>query len=149
MLRRLLGHVALGANEGVGGEGGTAEDNDEANKGGLAAGDDVDVPSRFEVAGHVAHVNLRDEWLPYKHWIGQVLLDKNSPAIKTVVNKVGTIENVYRVLECEIIAGNADPGWSLVTVREEGCVFDLDFQKVYWNSRLAGEHHRLVKSRED
>jgi tRNA (guanine37-N1)-methyltransferase len=142
VLRRLLSHVAL---TGSSNDDGTTDDNEA--KDGIVG--DIEVPSRFEVAGHVAHVNLRDEWLPYKHWIGQVLLDKNSPAIKTVVNKVGTIENVYRVLESEIIAGNADPGWSLVTVKEEGCVFDLDFQKVYWNSRLAGEHHRLVKMLKD
>jgi tRNA (guanine37-N1)-methyltransferase len=104
-----------------------------------------EIPTRFETAGHVAHVNLRDEWLPYKYWIGKVLLDKNAPGIRTVVNKVGSIENEYRVLDCEVIAGDNRPGWSLVTVKEEGCAFELDFQKVYWNSRLAGEHRRLVE----
>jgi tRNA (guanine37-N1)-methyltransferase len=105
----------------------------------------AEVPARFETAGHVAHVNLKDEWLPYKYWIGKVLLDKNAPAIRTVVNKVGSIENEYRVLDCEVIAGDDSPAWSLVTVKEEGCAFELDFRKVYWNSRLAGEHHRLVR----
>jgi tRNA G37 N-methylase Trm5 len=44
------------------------------------------VPSSFETVGHIAHLNLRDELLPYKHLVGQVLLDKN-PNIQTVVNK--------------------------------------------------------------
>ena len=45
------------------------------------------MPSAYETVGHIAHLNLRDELLPWKHVIGQVLLDKN-PSIKTVVNKV-------------------------------------------------------------
>lgn len=48
----------------------------------------VDVPSAFESVGHVAHVNLRKEHEPYKRLIGQVLLEKNAPRIRTVVNKV-------------------------------------------------------------
>ena len=45
-----------------------------------------EVPTSFEGVGHIAHLNIRDELLPYKHVIGQVILDKNS-SIRTVVNK--------------------------------------------------------------
>ena len=44
----------------------------------------------------------------------------------------------------EVIAGNDNDGWSLVTVKEHGCTYTLDFRKVYWNSRLSSEHRRLV-----
>ncbi|CAN0539940.1 unnamed protein product, partial [Ectocarpus sp. 8 AP-2014] len=32
-----------------------------------------DLPTSFEVAGHLAHLNLRDYLLPYKKVIGQVI----------------------------------------------------------------------------
>lgn len=100
----------------------------------------TEVPSSFETIGHIAHLNLREELLPYKHIIGQVILDKN-PRMKTVVNKVGSITNEFRVFQMEVIAGKAD----LETeVRQHSTVFKLNFGEVYWNSRLESEHHRLV-----
>lgn len=60
-----------------------------------------EVPSAFEQAGHLAHLNLREEALPYKHLIAQVLLDKN-PTIKTVVNKIGNIETEFRTFPMEV-----------------------------------------------
>lgn len=101
----------------------------------------MEVPSAFEQVGHVAHVNLRDEQRPFKALIGEVLLDKNSPRIRTIVNKVESISNEYRVFPMEVLAGVDD----LVTqVRENGAVFKLDFREVYWNSRLEREHRRIV-----
>ncbi|CAG0899519.1 unnamed protein product, partial [Cyprideis torosa] len=38
--------------------------------------------------GHLVQFNLREHLLPYKHLIGQVILDKLQPAVTTVVNKV-------------------------------------------------------------
>ena len=45
------------------------------------------MPSSFETVGHIAHLNLRDELLPFKRVIGRVLLEKNTPRIRTVLNK--------------------------------------------------------------
>ena len=104
-----------------------------------------EIPSSFEAVGHVAHVNLRQDCRPYKYWIGKVILDKNKPRIRTVVNKLGTINNEYRTFGMEVIGGYQGKNWSIVSVKEERCLFQLDFQKVYWNSRLAGEHKRLVQ----
>ena len=101
-----------------------------------------EVPSAFEQVGHVAHVNLRDNHGPYKHIIGEVLLDKNSPRIRSVVNKMHEISNEFRVFPMEVIAGESDLN---TAVKENGAKFELDYREVYWNSRLEGEHKRILE----
>ena len=105
----------------------------------------IEIPSAFEVVGTLAHLNLREEQLPYKYIIGKVLLDKNSASLKTIVNKLSSIDTQFRTFGMEVIAGYEGEGWSQVQVKEEGCLYKMDFQKVYWNSRLGGEHRRLVE----
>ncbi|RMZ91850.1 hypothetical protein DV736_g890, partial [Chaetothyriales sp. CBS 134916] len=105
--------------------------------------EDKETPAGFSQVGHVAHVNLRNQYLPYKHLIGQVLMDK-SPLTKTVINKtldVGT-ESVFRTFPYEVLAGPDDLE---VQVSEAGCHFKFNFARVYWNPRLSHEHERLVQ----
>nr|XP_009783389.1 PREDICTED: tRNA (guanine(37)-N1)-methyltransferase 2 isoform X4 [Nicotiana sylvestris] len=66
---------------------------------------------------------------------------KNYPRIQTVVNKVGTITNEFRVPKFEILAGKDD---MVTEVKQYGSTFKLDYSLVYWNSRLEHEHLRLV-----
>ncbi|KAJ7161296.1 Met-10+ like-protein-domain-containing protein [Mycena crocata] len=98
-------------------------------------------PSGFAVTGHIAHLNLNDEYLPYKHLIGQILLDKNQ-RIRTVVNKLDSIDTQFRFFKMELLAGDAD---YIVEHHESDCRFTFDFTEVYWNSRLHTEHERLVQ----
>jgi tRNA (guanine37-N1)-methyltransferase len=100
-----------------------------------------EIPTGFSQAGHVAHLNLRDRYLPYKHLIASVLADKN-PNIRTVINKLDNVgsENAYRTFQYEVLSGPDDMN---VTLREQDCTFQFDFSKVYWNSRLHTEHERL------
>ncbi|KAH9620160.1 hypothetical protein KSS87_022554 [Heliosperma pusillum] len=92
-------------------------------------------------AGHVAHLNITEELLPYKDIIAKVIYDKNYPRIKTVVNKVGSITNEFRVPKFEVLAGESDMA---TEVRQYGARFKLDYGLVYWNSRLEHEHMRIV-----
>ncbi|URE48613.1 hypothetical protein MUK42_13368 [Musa troglodytarum] len=89
--------------------------------------DGMIIPSGFEMVGHIAHLNLRDEHLSYKKLIAQVVLDKNKPKIQTVVNKTDAIQNDYRTMQLEVLAGNH----SLVTtVVENGIRFQVDLGTV-------------------
>ncbi|BGP45028.1 tRNA(m(1)G37)methyltransferase [Rhodotorula kratochvilovae] len=99
-------------------------------------------PTAFTQVGHIAHLNLRDQYLPHKHIIGQVILDKNK-TLRTVVNKLDTIDNVFRNFQMEVLAGDPD---FIVEMAEHDCKFRFDFSKVYWNSRLQTEHARLVST---
>ena len=99
------------------------------------------IPTAFEQVGHLIHFNLKEEQLPYKYFIGTVMVDKIQRA-RTVVNKIGTIENEFRVLPMECIGGEDN---YICKVSEQGCKFKLDFSKVYWNSRLSHEHERIVQ----
>lgn len=101
-----------------------------------------DIPSGFAQAGHVAHLNLKEEFKKYGGLIGQVILDKN-PKVETVVDKLDTIDTKFRTFKMHVIAGKDD---LMVEQQESGCRFAFDFSKVYWNSRLSTEHERLVAS---
>lgn len=112
---------------------------DHILKGLLPAG--CEIQSSFETIGHIAHLNIRDDLAPYKHLIASVILEKNKPKIRTILNKVGTITNQFRVPTFEVLAGDQ----SLVAeVKQHGATFRLDYGLVYWNSRLEHEHSRLV-----
>ena len=96
-------------------------------------------------ASHMAlvHLNLRDQYLPYKKVIADVILDK-IPRFKTVINKIDNVgtESAYRTFSYEVLAGPDDLN---VEVKENDCVFKFDYAKVYWNSKLEPEHTRLVR----
>ncbi|SCU79673.1 LADA_0B02410g1_1 [Lachancea dasiensis] len=100
-----------------------------------------EIPSGFTATGHIAHINLRNEFKPYGKLIGQVILDKNSK-IETVVDKVDSIATKFRTFHMQVLAGKDD---LVVEQRESNCKFKFDFSKVYWNSRLHTEHDRLIQ----
>ncbi|KAI5997975.1 S-adenosyl-L-methionine-dependent methyltransferase [Pisolithus albus] len=117
-------------------------------------------PTGFSVTGHIAHLNLNKEYLPYKKIIGQVILDKN-PAIKTVVNKIDNIDNKFRFFKMELLAG--EPNFVVEHVRflypgRQWCINDrlsrsmspivalpLIFPKSTGIPGYTTEHDRLVQ----
>lgn len=72
-----------------------------------------------------AHLNLNNEYLPYKRIIGQVILDvcayihtlllqsltnmaQKNKGVRTVVNKLNSIDTKFRFFEMELIAGEPE-----------------------------------------
>ncbi|GFY71550.1 hypothetical protein TNIN_220211 [Trichonephila inaurata madagascariensis] len=100
--------------------------------------------SSFSIIGHIIHLNLKPDLMDFKHVIGEVLLDKHSN-IRTVVNKAQIIENEFRNLSIELLAGV--PEYE-VLVKENNCQYAFDFSKVFWNPRLVNEHSEIVKKAE-
>lgn len=98
---------------------------------------------RLPISRALVHLNLRDQYLPYKKVIADVILDK-VPRFKTVINKIDNVgtESAYRTFSYEVLAGPDDLD---VEVKENDCVFRFDYAKVYWNSKLEPEHTRLVR----
>ncbi|XP_012273475.1 tRNA (guanine(37)-N1)-methyltransferase [Orussus abietinus] len=97
--------------------------------------EDLEAPTSYSQVGHVLHLNLREAQLPYKELIGQVYLDKVSHC-RTVVNKTANIDAEFRNFSMEVLAGDLD---TVVEAKENGCVYRLDFSRVYWNPRLGTE----------
>ena len=120
--------------------------------------------SGFSIIGHIIHLNLKEHLEPFKDVIGEALL--LTKQIRTVVNKSSTIDNTYRNFAMELLAGEEDFQVSCtvnlqrfnlteifstqialpqkVCVKENGCSFEFDFSKVYWNPRLSQEHSRIT-----
>lgn len=76
-----------------------------------------EAPSSFTTVGHIAHMNLKDEYLPWKTLIGEIILDKN-PNLRTVVNKMDSIDTTFRFFKMEVLAGDDD------MIAEVVCIFD-------------------------
>jgi tRNA (guanine37-N1)-methyltransferase len=98
-------------------------------------------PTAFETIGHIAHLNLRPLHLPYKHLIGQVLLE-TLPSIETVIHKVGEVHGPYRTYDFQVLAGRPT---TVVDMTEDGIQLQFDLAKVYWCSRLSEERQRLLR----
>lgn len=101
----------------------------------------IEPATSFSKIGHILHMNLKDNLLPYKTAIAQIYIDK-VPGCRTVINKAQSIDNTFRNFQIDLLLGDEE---YQVQVKENGVSFEFDFSTVYWNPRLSSEHERLVK----
>lgn len=102
----------------------------------------IEVPSSFQVVGKILHLNLKDEQVIFKDIIAKVLLDKVQ-GIETVIRKISRIDKEFRNFEIELLAGKRQ----LKTIHLENSLkFFIDYERVYWNSRLQGERTAFLSS---
>lgn len=94
----------------------------------------------YNKVGHIIHLNLNDEVLEHKHFIASVILSKVKDA-KTVIRKASSISAVFRNFEIEHLAGLKA---YQTTQKENGLTFLIDYDKVYWNTKLQQERLLLV-----
>ncbi|KAM0675806.1 hypothetical protein GVAV_000581 [Gurleya vavrai] len=102
----------------------------------------IPVIAAFQNIGHILHLNLKKEHDPFKKTIGELYYDKIKN-IKTVITKTETINNEFRNLNYELLAGEDN----LITIHIENNIkFYIDYANVYWNSKLQNERQILMKN---
>lgn len=97
--------------------------------------------SSYEIIGNVIHLNLTSIQLPFKNFIGQILYIKTR---KTIINKIETINNIYRNYKIEILAGNQSDLQTIII--ENNVKMFIDLEHVYWCSRLQEERRLLTNT---
>jgi len=86
-------------------------------------------PHSFDAGRHdaqindTAHINLREEYTPWKHLVVGILLDKHKN-LRTVVNKWDNINNGFRFCGMEVLARELD---FVVDLGGSNCRFRFGF----------------------
>ncbi|CRG96692.1 met-10+ like protein, putative [Plasmodium gallinaceum] len=94
---------------------------------------------KFEIIGHIAHLNFCDKLKDCKKLIGEIILDKNK-SIKTVINKKDILNNLHRTFNIELLAGEEN---YITQLKENNIKVKLNYKLVYWNSKLKNERDRI------
>ncbi|KYN98431.1 met-10+ like protein, putative [Plasmodium reichenowi] len=94
---------------------------------------------KFEIIGHIAHLNFCDKLESCKKIIAEIILDKNK-SIKTVINKKDILNNTHRTFNIELLAGENN---YVTQLKENNIRVKLNYELIYWNSKLKKERDRI------
>ncbi|KMZ81406.1 hypothetical protein PVIIG_02833, partial [Plasmodium vivax India VII] len=98
-----------------------------------------EVIHKYEMIGHIAHLNFCERFENHKKVIAEIILDKNK-SIRTVINKKDSLKNVHRTFTIELLAGEEN---YLTMLRENDIKVKLNYELMYWNSKLKKERDRI------
>ncbi|MCS7142571.1 MAG: class I SAM-dependent methyltransferase family protein [Aigarchaeota archaeon] len=99
------------------------------------------VPSSYDVIGDIAILRVPPELYEFRHLIARSLLDVN-PSVRSIFMETSKVEGTFRVRGLEHIGGEER---TRTVYRENGCVFHVDVDRVYFSPRLSTERARVVK----
>lgn len=93
----------------------------------------------YEVIGDIAVLTeaVPDE---QEQQVAHALMNQHKN-IKVVAKRISAVEGVFRTRQLQIIAGE---NRTETIHKENGCIYKLDLEKVYFNPRLAGERNRVA-----
>lgn len=95
--------------------------------------------SAFDQIGSVIVIRIPPGLYPRRHLIGEALLSGIKIADR-VFCQVTKVDGAWRTRGLELVSGSGD---TITTYRENGCVFEIDVEKVFFTPRLATERKRV------
>jgi tRNA (guanine37-N1)-methyltransferase len=97
-------------------------------------------PSSFDIVGHIAIVEIPKKLKRKKKLVAKIIMSLNKN-VKTVLEKVGEREDIFRTRKLKFVAGEKN----FETYHKEyGCIFKLDPTKVYFSPRELTERQRIA-----
>ena len=95
--------------------------------------------SAFDQIGSIIVIRIPSGLYPRRYVIGDALLSGIKVADR-VFCQVSKVDGAWRTRDLELIAGSGD---TVTRYRENGCIFDIDVEKVFFTPRLATERRRV------
>jgi len=95
----------------------------------------------FDIIGDIAIIDIKEEYKSLNRRIVEEILSTNKH-VKVVLEKASPISGRYRIFKVKWLGGEK----RFITIyREHGCIFKVDFRKVFFTPRLSGERLRIAE----
>ncbi len=100
-----------------------------------------EISIKFDQIGTIGLLRIDDQELnlPIRKRVGEMIIE-TSPKIKTVINKIESVEGDLRTFSFEHLAGIVN---YITWHREYGVLIKTDLKNTFFNPRLAEEHKRV------
>jgi tRNA (guanine37-N1)-methyltransferase len=99
------------------------------------------IPSSYDIVGDIIITNIDPSIVrKYKKKIGESYLDIH-PHVKVVLNKKKEHHGVFRTQDLSYVYGEKRKE---TIIKENGCIFKTNVEKVFYSTRLSTERQRIV-----